>query len=482
MQYQSHVQKQAQTQTLKILPQQIQFLNLLHLNTLELESHIQKELEENPFLERNEENDLLPALGSGDDINETAENEDDGYDNLLEMRGLDDEMPDYNSKTEHGYEAEEPYQAPVVQLSDIREELKTQCSFLPVSERIHTLCDYIIDSLDDSGFLSTDLDTLADDISFSKNVFYNESEMQEALSLIQQLDPPGLGARNLQECLILQLERHKAQGFRVDLPLQLAREYMDALAAHDYDSIKKNLHVDDEDLRYAIEYIRSLNPRPLYGFADESQVNTDVIMPEYVVEIDGNDLVVTLANGRAETLKISEGMDDMLQNTHDKKARQFIRKKMEDAAWIIEALRQRDDTMLRVMRVLAVMQRDFFLSGDVKKLKPMILRDVADYVGLDISTISRVTSAKYVQTPFGVFNLKDLFTHTFSASDGREISNQDVQDCLREIVEAENKAQPLSDSELCKALAERGYPIARRTVTKYRELLQIPVATLRRGV
>lgn len=482
MQYQSNVQKQTQTQTLKILPQQIQFLNLLHLNTLELESHIQKELEENPFLERNEEAEVLPAATGAETAGDTMEAEDDDFDNLLELRGLDDEIPDYNTKVENGYETEDSYQAPVVQLANIREDLKTQCDFLPISDRMRTLCAYIIDSLDDSGFLATDLDTLADDISFSKNMFFTEEEMQEALQLVQKLDPPGLGARNLQECIIIQLERHKAQGFRVDLPLQLVSEFMDALANHDYELIKKSLHVDDEDLRYALDYIRNLNPRPLYGFSDDSQMNTDTIIPEYVVEIDGNDISVTLANGRAETLKISEGMDDMLKNTHDKKAKQFIRKKMEDANWIIEALRQRDDTMLRVMRVLAVMQRDFFLTGDTKKLKPMILRDVADYVGLDISTVSRVTSSKFVQTPFGIFNLKDIFTHTFSAKDGREINNQDVQDCLREIIAAEDKSQPLSDSELCKQLAERGFPVARRTVTKYRELLQIPISTLRRNV
>lgn len=482
MQYQSNVQKQTQTQTLKILPQQIQFLNLLHLNTLELESHIQKELEENPFLERNEESEVLQAPAGAEGAPDAPDGEEEGFDNLLELRGLDDEIPDYNTKVENGYDTDDAYQAPVVQLDNIREELKTQCSFLPISDRMRTLCAYIIDSLDDSGFLMTDLDTLADDISFSKNIYFSEPEMEEALLMVQKLDPPGLGARNLQECILIQLERHKAQGFRVDLPLQLARDFMEALAAHDYDTIKKALHVDEEDLRYAIEYIRGLNPRPLHGFADEGQVSAETIIPEYVVEIDGNDITVTLANGRAETLKISEGMDDMLKTTRDKKAKQFIRKKMEDATWIIEALRQRDDTMLRVMRVLAVMQRDFFLSGDHKKLKPMILRDVAEYVGLDISTVSRVTSSKFVQTPFGIFNLKDLFTHTFSARDGREINNQDVQDCLRDIIASENKAQPLSDSELCKILAEKGYPVARRTVTKYRELLQIPIATLRRNV
>ena len=479
----SNIQKQTQHQTLKILPQQIQFLNLLHLNVLELEHYIQKELDENPFLEANADAELSAPATEQDPVSDDQFSDDeDHFDNPLEFRGLDDEIPDYNTKIENGYESEEPYQSPAVQLSDIREELKTQCNFLPLDERLRSLCAYIIDSLDDSGFLSTSLDTLADDISFSKNIFYTEDEMEEALRIVQRLDPPGIGARNLKECLLLQLQRHQLQGFRVDLPIDLVNDHMEALAAHEYEVIKRKLKVDDEDLRYAIEYIRDLNPRPLRGYADTAAGRGGVILPEYVVEIDGADIFVSLANGRAETLQLSEGVNTLTKNVHDKKTEQFIRKKMDDAHWIIEALRQRDDTMLRVIRILAILQRDFFLTGDLKTLKPMILRDVAAYVDLDISTVSRVTSTKYVQTPFGIIHLKTLFTHNFTAQDGSEINNQDVQDCLHEIIAAEHKSNPLNDTEICQLLSERGYPVARRTVAKYRELLNIPVAALRRGV
>ena len=479
MQHQSNVQKQTQSQTLKILPQQIQFLNLLHLNVLELEHYLQKELDENPLLELSPDAALMDE-NDGPDI--VVDNSMEEEDNPLDFRGMEDEIPDYITKTEHGYEAEDQYQAQAVQQTDIREELKSQCDFLPIDARLRTLCSYIIDSLDDGGFLTTDLDTLADDISFSKNQYFNESELQEALSLVQQMDPPGIGARSLKECLLLQLQRHQAQGFRVELPLRLIQDFMEDLAAHEYATIKKALRIDDEDLSYAIEYITSLNPRPLRGLTDATLLNRDTILPEYVVEIDGDDIFVTLANGRAETLKIVEGIDGMLKNTHDKKAAQFILKKMEDANWLIDALRQRDDTMLRVMRVIVVLQRNFFLSGDFKVLKPMVLRDVAAYVEMDISTVSRVTSSKYVQTPFGNINLKDLFTHTFTAKDGRELNNQDIQDCLVEIISAENKTTPLNDTEICNLLAAKGYPVARRTVAKYRELLQIPIATLRRQI
>ncbi len=480
MQHQSNVQKQAQTQTLKILPQQIQFLNLLHLNVLELENYLQTALDENPFLELTPDAEL-PEGADGPEFQQDY-NSDDTEAQPLHFRGLDDEMPDYNTKTERGYEAEDQYQAPAVQLTNIRGELKLQCSFLPIDERLRTLCTYIVDSLDDAGFLATDLDTLADDISFSENIYFNDEESEEALRLVQQLDPPGIAARNLQECLLLQLKRHQAQGFRVDLPLRLVHDYMDALATHEYAGIKTDLNINDEDLGYALEYITGLNPQPWRGLSDEGTLSSNTIMPEYVVEIDGDDIFVTLANGRAETLKIADDVEAMLKNTQDKKAAQFIQKKMLDANWLIEALRQRDDTMLRVMRVIAVLQRGFFLSGDLKMLKPMVLRDVAAYVDLDISTVSRVTSAKYAQTPFGNINLKDLFIHTFTAQDGRELNNQDIQDCLVEIIAAEDKSAPLNDTEICNRLAEKGYPVARRTVAKYRELLQIPIAALRRQI
>ena len=480
MQYQSNIQKQTQTQTIKILPQQIQFLNLLHLNVMELENYIRKEIEENPFLEINSETELGPA--EADLPVENDGFEDDNFDNPLEYRGLDDEMPDYNTKIENGYDTGDIYQAPAVQTTDIREDLKSQCAFLPVDERMRVLCAYLIDSLDDTGFLTVPLEDLSDDISFSKNTFYSDEEMNEALHIVQQFDPSGLGARSLKECLLIQLRRRQAEGYRVDLPITLVNEYMEALAAHDYTTIKNELHVDDEDLRYAVEYIRNLNPRPLRGVADPAGLQNGTIAPEYIVEVDGKDIFITLANGRAETLKLSDDLGDMLKNTRDKKAEQFIRKKMEDAQWIIEALRQRDDTMLRVMQVVGVLQRPFFLTGDFHELKPMILRDVADYVGLDISTISRVTSSKYVQTPFGIYNLKNLFTHTFTATDGRELNNQDVQDCLEDIIKNESKSEPLNDTEICKLLTERGYPVARRTVAKYRDLLQIPVAALRRVI
>jgi RNA polymerase sigma-54 factor len=481
MQHQSNIQKYSQHQTIKILPQQIQFLNLLHLNVLELEDYIQKELEENPFLEVNTETEFQVSPADQDSVQEEQFKDDDNMDDQFEFRSLDDELPDYNTKIENGYESDEPWQSPAVQPTDIREELKNQCNFLLIDERTQSLCSYIIDSLDDSGLLPTSLDVLADDISFSKNIFYTDQEMEGALHIVQRLDPPGIGARNLRECLLLQMERHESNGIEVALPVLLVTDFMDVLGTHEYEVIKRQLRVSDEALRQAVAYIKDLNPRPLRGFSEAGNFN-NTITPEYVIEIEGNDIFVTLANGRAEILRLSEGFDALLKKTNDKKAEQFIRKKMEDANWLIEALRQRDDTMLRVIRVIVLLQRDFFLSGNIKALQPMILRDVAEYVGLDISTVSRVTSSKYAQSPFGIIGLKALFTHTFAGQDGKEINNQDVQDCLTEIISNENKSSPLNDTEICSQLAERGFPVARRTVAKYREQRNIPIAPLRRNV
>lgn len=490
MQSHSQIQKQAQVQTLKILPQQIQFLNLLHLNQQELEQYIQKEIDENPFLEEYSEGETPNA----DNVAATSEREDDeeGFDDLqagadfddpMNWGSLDDEIPDYALKTENGFDDDEKWQAPAVQGTTVREDIKEQARFLSLSERQQMLLEYLVDSLDDYGYLITPLDTIADDISFSLNVYVEESELEEALRTLQTFDPPGIGARNLKECLLIQLDRLTTQqDIDVALPRKLVENYMEALAAHQYDLVKRQLDIDADELREALDFIISLNPRPLRGLSDTATIQPDTIQPEYVVEADGDDLIVSLANSRGGSVRLQADAEERLKSTRDKKAQQFITKKMQDARWLVDALQQRDDTMMRTMRTLVLLQKDFFKTGDPKRLKPMTLKDVAAYVELDPSTISRVTSTKYVQTSFGIIPVKDLFTQTFTSKDGRELSNSDVMDCLKEIVADEDKTMPLNDTELCKRLEEKGFPVARRTVAKYRDLLGIPAADLRRRV
>lgn len=483
MQYQSNVQKQTQTQTLKILPQQIQFLNLLNLNVLDLDAYVQQSLEENPFLERIE---VLEAP----DQDMTPFPDEDGYEAEIPdfdktaylNRGLDDEMADYTHQTENGYQSDEPLQLQHAEPTDFRAEMKSQCDLLGIADELRPLCHYLIDSLDDAGYLSAALDVLADDMSFASNRFISDQAMEAALQVVQQMEPAGIGARNLQECLRLQLHRHRAQGFKVDLPLLLVSSFMDELAAHQYEKIMAQLDIDEDALDYALEYIKTLNPRPLYGFSDDTGLAPDTILPEYLVEVDHEDIQVSLVNGSSEILRINEDSELLTVAAHDKKAEIFVRKKMEDARWVVEALRQRDDTMLRTIRVVAILQREFFLTGDAKKLKPMILKDVAAYTGLDISTISRVTSKKYMQTPFGIISLKDLFRHQFTTQEGQEINTEDVLDELNSIIEKEDKKNPLNDTEICQLLSQKGFAIARRTVAKYREQLQIAAAPQRKTV
>ncbi|HNG88887.1 MAG TPA: RNA polymerase factor sigma-54, partial [Saprospiraceae bacterium] len=472
---------------LKILPQQIQFLNLLHLNQHELEQYIQKEIDENPFLEEYAEpaDSLDSAIGADADpegFDDDFSTEVD-YDDPLNWGSMDDETPDYALKTETGFADEDPWQSPAIQGITVREDIKEQARFLPISERQRTLLDYLIDSLDDYGFLSTPVEDLSDDISFSLNLFVEEKELVEVLRILQSFDPVGIGARNLKECLLIQIDRIAEESeMDVDVPRVLVRDYMEALAAHQYDVIRRQLDLDSDELREALDFIVSLNPRPLRGFADTQAQQADIIQPEYVVESDGDDLIVSLSNSRGGSVRIQSDAEQSLKSTRDKTAKQFISKKLQDAQWLVDALQQRDDTMLRTMRTLVMMQRDFFQSGDYKKLKPMTLRDVAAYTDLDPSTISRVTSTKHIQTSFGIIPAKDLFTQTFTSKDGRELSNTDVMDCLKELVDQEDKQQPYNDTELCKLLEQRGFPVARRTVAKYRDVLEIPAAEYRKAV
>lgn len=479
---QAQTQRQVQGQTLKILPQQIQFLNLLHLNQQELESYIQQEIDENPFLEDNREAEQIPdgdLLASVPD--DTPELQTAGeFDDPMNWGSLDDEMPSYQTHAEQGFEADEKWQAPAVQATTIREEIKEQCRFLRLSERQKMLVEYLIDSLDDTGYLRTPLETIVDDISFSQNIFVSDTEIEAALTLLQRLDPPGIGARNLRECLLIQLNR--LEGVDVGLPHRLVSDYMEALAAHDYGAVMAELRVSADELHEALDFITSLNPRPLRGLGDAASAAPATIIPEYVVETDGTEHIVSLPTGLADAIRISADANQTLRSTRDKQALRFVQQKMQDARWLVEALQQRDDTMLRTMRTIVLMQRDFFQTGDFKKLKPMTLRDVAAFVDLTQSTISRVTSGKYVQTAFGIFPVKDLFTQTFTAQDGQEISNSDVMDCMKALVETEDKTAPLNDSQLCGLLAQQGFAIARRTVAKYRDLLHIPSADLRRAV
>lgn len=478
-------QTQTQKQTLKFSPLQIQMLNLLQLNTLELEQRIKDELEENPVLEEGRE-ETEPAEAETEEFEPEAEFEAERVEAPSEdfrdwEEYSDDDIPDYKTRSNNYSDDDEFYSAPVVQTQTWQEELKEQVRMFDLTERQQLIAGFIIDSLDDDGFLKYEPENLADDVSFTNNIYVETAEIEAILPLIRQLDPPGIAARDLQDCLLMQLERKQEQGQDVALTLAVVRRCMHELASRNYEKIMRVMEIDSEQLKEVLQQIGHLNPKPVMGQSTTGVAVNENIYPEYVLHYVDGKIEVSLNNKNLPELHLSRAMVDMASNRGGNKAEaQFFRNKINSARWFIDALKQRENTMLNMMRALVKLQWDYFMTGDVRQLKPMILKDVADLIGMDISTISRVTSNKYAQTPFGIIHLKDLFTEGVKRDDGEEVSNREIQNAIVEIVAVEDKSNPLTDQQIQEILAQKGYPVARRTVAKYREQLDVPVAKMRR--
>lgn len=471
---------QTQKQTLKFSPLQIQMLNLLGLNTLELEQKIKDELEENPVLEEGEE---APETGDETDADDFAgEGNDLPTDDFRDWDEFsDDDIPEYKTRSDNFPADEDYYTSPVVQVTTWRDDLKEQVGTLDLDERQRMIADFIVDSLDDDGFLKYDAYNIADDISFTNNLWVEEREIEEILPLIRALDPPGIAARDLQDCLLLQLER-KPQSPEIRLSTEVVRKHMHELAGRNYEKIMRVMNLDNEELKEVLSTIAHLNPKPVVGGQSGGLVVNENILPEYFVTNDNGVFEVNLNGRDLPSIRLNKSVLEMAES-RDKKDRataQFVKSKLASAKWFIDALRQREQTMLSTMRAIIELQREYFLTGDVRQLKPMILKDIADRIGMDISTISRVTSGKYAQTPFGIIHLKDLFTEGVRNDEGEEVSNREIQQAIVEIIDQEDKKSPLTDQQIQEALTERGYPVARRTVAKYREQLNIPIAKIRR--
>jgi RNA polymerase sigma-54 factor len=468
---------QKQSQQLKILPQQIQFLNLLHLNVSELDQYVERELEENPFLEEGADT----SAAKEEDAETTDNQEVESLDDTENWSAVDDDLADIRDNTEAGFSADEVWRPTEVQHDSWREELKRQAHFLVLEPAHRDTLDYLIDSLDESGFLRLSVDNIVDDFAFTRSQIIEPLHVEEAIAHLQSLEPAGIGARDVRECLMLQLERLKHHKQLKNWCVQVINNHLPQLASHNYDPIMQALGIESEDMEYVLELVRSLNPKPLQGLADEGD-SAIRIQPDFLVEREGETLIASVLASGGASVRISPDADSYLKTYTDKTAKAFVRQKVEDAQWLVEALKQRNETLLRTIQVLVEMQKQFFLTGDYALLKPMILKDIADPLELNVSTISRITSTKYVQTDFGIIPLKDLFFQTFTAQDGRELTNREVQEVLQVIVNQEDKSLPLNDSQIQEALSERGFAVARRTVAKYREALGIPVADQRRGV
>jgi RNA polymerase sigma-54 factor len=505
-----------QIQSLKLLqklsPQQIQLMKLLQLPTIALEQRIKEELETNPALEEGENddednaiNDELGLETETDDTDietNTEETEatefDDESDSEIETElresdsvDLDDYM-DEEEQAEYKYEAnntspdDERKESPIVQGPDFHDLLEEQLGLRQLSEHEYAIGLYLIGNIDDDGYLRRDLEALVDDLAFTQNVNTTLEELKNVLEIIHTFDPAGVGARSLQECLLLQLDRKTTKPREVILAMEVVKHSMDEFSKKHYDKIKKKLEVEDEELKEIINEIIHLNPKP-GGSLDSASEAGDVV-PDFFVTINDGMIELSLNSRNAPELKLSKDYIEMLkhyQASKDKASKEavsFVKQKLDTAQWFIEALMQRQQTLIFTMNAILEYQEAFFLVGDETKIKPMILKDIAEKTNLDISTVSRVANSKYVATPYGTYLLKYFFSESLSTEGGDEVSSREVKKILGDCIDGEDKQNPLTDDELAVILKEKGYNIARRTVAKYREQLGMPVARLRKEI
>jgi RNA polymerase sigma-54 factor len=468
MLHQNLVQKQQG----RILPQQIQLLNLFHLNSLELEHRLQQELEDNPLLEENTtDQETESEKYNKETVQDYQDWEEYGY----------DDIPDYSTEYAGYLSSEDLPQRPLTETSCFRTELKEQFRLLEVTDEDAKLADYLIDSLSDNGLLEQDLDKIAEDISFRQNCWIETAQLEDVLKQVQQLEPAGIATRSIQECLLMQLSRMNSKRPDVRKALVLLQDHYNDLRNRHMEKIMHSLDIDEDELKIVLQLIAKLKLKPISE--KNAGVNNNII-PDFVLYRDGNYLEVSLHRQRSASLYLNPSWMETIQQSQknektDKATHQYLKNKLQSAQWFINAIRQRESTMLKVMKAILHHQYDYFMEGDIKLLKPMILKNIADETQVDISTVSRITCNKYIQTPFGTLLLKDLFTEGLSNADGALISNKVIQSTIEEVIESEEKSNPYTDQQLVQVLAQKGIKVARRTIAKYREMLQIPVAQVR---
>lgn len=463
-------QVQTQKQIHKILPQQIELLHFLHLNSLELEQRIQDEINENPMLEETSSG----ADENGDKFSKEAVQDFQGYEEYAY-----DDIPDYKMEYKNYLPAETIPDRPLADTVDFREDLKKQCRFVSLPEEQYVLLDFLIDSLNDNGFLEQDAEALATEFSFRTKQWIETTDIEHALKYIKELEPVGVGSRDARECLLIQLKNMNTKRPDVKMAIHLLEDFFPDLRSCNMEKIKHALHLEEDEVRIIIRLIATLKTKPV---SETSAVNNSII-PDFVITQDGEELDVTLFRQRSSSLHISQSWMEKVQSADsdrtDKATRQYLRNKLSAAQWFISAIELREANMLKVMQAIMQMQYNYFLTGDIMQLKPMILKNIADKVGLDISTVSRITCNKYVETPFGTILLKDLFSEGLPNKEGDAISNKVIQNTIEDVIRAEDKNRPYTDKELVAILSEKGYQVARRTVAKYRNLLKIPISQMR---
>jgi RNA polymerase sigma-54 factor len=480
----------------KLSPQQILLMKLLQIPSMALEQRIKQEIEENPALEMpesaedNQDEDNFEDTDDSpvgtedepdtDEFKEKSPEDEFDFNDYLD----EDEIPAYRMAANNQSPDDDQHDIPFAAGTSFQEYLISQLGLRELTDKQYQIGLTIIGNLDDAGYLQRDPDAMTDDLAFAQNLEVTKAEILEVLKVIQDLDPPGIGARNLQECLLIQLRReHRTR--EVELAELILERNFDEFTRKHYDKILKKARISENDLKGAIQEILKLNPKPGDSVSETSRLNNYVI-PDFTVRNITGELELTLNSRNAPELRINRSYIDMLEtyseNKHikGKEAMIFVKQKIDSAKWFIDAIKQRQNTLFVTMRAIMDYQEDFFRTGDETKLKPMILKDIAEKVNLDISTISRVANSKYVQTPFGTFLLKTFFSESMQKDSGEEVSTREIKKILSDFIDAEEKSKPLTDEQLTEILKDKGYNIARRTVAKYREQLNIPVARLRK--
>lgn len=485
--------RQSQQQRLlqKLSPQQIQFLKLLRVPTIEMEERIKEEMEINPALEYATEENTDDLYEKDNDEFEDFGEEVSLQDDSAEQIDIDDYLRnesddggsgyDYNNDNDKSTYSTARYEV------DFHQHLLDQLRMLDLNNHEKAIAEQIIGSINDDGYLSRAVTAIVDDLAFSRGITANEKEVQFIIEKVQKFEPAGIAAYTLQECLLLQLNRIQKHKEFVAIAIEILTKYFDAFTRKHHAKIQKSMNIDETTFHEALSIIVKLNPKPGGAF-EGSSLNNNYILPDFFIENNEGVLEISLNSKNAPELRISQGFKEMLVaydngNKKDKKnteAVTFIKQKLDAAQWFISSIRQRQTTLMDTMATIANLQKDFLLSGDETSLKPMILKDVAELTGLDISTVSRVANSKYVQTQFGTFSLKYFFSEKIMMENGDEVTNKEIKNVLAEIVTNEGKEEPLKDEDIAKLLAEKGYNISRRTVAKYREQLMIPVARLRK--
>ncbi|MDX5338552.1 MAG: RNA polymerase factor sigma-54 [Cyclobacteriaceae bacterium] len=477
----------SQSLSQKLSPQQIQFIKLLQVPTAELDARIEEELEINPALEEGREEESEKS--QEEDYEDNYEDDlgrDDSDINLDDY--LDDEYSGYKMQGDGNYNPdEEDREIPISSQSTLHEQLISQLNFLKLDERQKIIGQQLIGSIENDGYIRRDLEAIINDLAFSQNIETDIDEMEEILRKIQTFDPAGIAARNLQECLMIQLERKEhPDDPDVQHALAIVHDCFEEFTKKHYSKIQKRLDLTEDEIKDAVNLITRLNPKP--GGISDGLVRTQYIIPDFILTNNSGKLEISLNSRNAPELRISRSYAEMFDaydksDKKDKKLKEtvsFVKQKLDSAKWFIDAIKQRQNTLLRTMEAILMYQKEFFMDGDETNLRPMILKDIAEKIDMDISTVSRVANSKSIQTEFGVYPLKYFFSEGISTDSGEDVSNREVKSVLQAMVDGEDKRRPLSDDKLVKMLNKKGYNIARRTVAKYREQLQIPVARLRK--